>query len=236
VGEVLRLEPARILAVYAHPDDPEISCGGALSCWADAGASTHLVICTQGDKGSADPDTDPGALAARRADEVAAAAAVMGIESHQMLGYPDGEIENSLELRRRLVAVVRSLRPDIVVCPDPTAVFFGDRYVNHPDHRVVGWAVLDACAPAAASPLYFPEAGAPHQVRTLLLSGTLEPDAWIDIDLALERKVEALLCHRSQVGGDGGIIDEIVRGRAAEAGVDAGLRHAEGFRRIRLLD
>jgi LmbE family N-acetylglucosaminyl deacetylase len=99
----------------------------------------------------------------------------------------------------------------------------------------VGWATLDACAPAAASPLYFPEAGPPHQVGTLLLSGTLEPDVWIDVENALDRKIEALLCHASQVGTDGRIIGEIVRSRAEEAGSAGGVRHAEGFRRVRLV-
>jgi LmbE family N-acetylglucosaminyl deacetylase len=234
VSNLLRIEPNRILAVFAHPDDLEISCGGALVRWAAAGSSTHLLTCTQGDKGSVDPSMDPGILAAQRASEATAAATVMGAATHETLGYPDGDIENSPEFRGRLVAHIRAHRPDIVICPDPTAVFFGDRYINHHDHRVVGWAVLDACAPAAASPLYYPEAGPPHQVSTLLLSGTLEPDVWIDIAAAVDRKIEALLCHASQIGTDERIIGEIVRGRAAEAGVAAGIQHAESFRRIRL--
>jgi LmbE family N-acetylglucosaminyl deacetylase len=172
--------------------------------------------------------------ASRRAAEAAAAAAVLGAATHELLGYADGELENDSELRGRLVRSIRTHRPDIVICPDPTAVFFGDRYINHHDHRVVGWATLDACAPAAASPLYYPDAGAPHQVSTLLLSGTLEPDAWVDIDASLDRKIEALLCHESQVGTDKRIIAEIVRSRAEEAGDAAGVRHAEGFRRVRL--
>jgi LmbE family N-acetylglucosaminyl deacetylase len=231
---LLRVEPVRVLAIYAHPDDPEISCGGALVRWAEAGGSTHVVVCTQGDKGSIDPGADARALAATRAREADAAARVLRVDSYASLDYPDGCVENDDELRGRLVEHIRRLRPDILVCPDPTAVFFGDRYVNHHDHRIVGWAVLDACAPAAASPLYYPEAGPPHQVQTLLLSGTLEPDVWIDIAPAVDRKIEALLCHESQVGTDERMNAEIVRGRAAEAGVAAGVAQAEGFRRIRL--
>ncbi|HEV8296841.1 MAG TPA: PIG-L deacetylase family protein [Acidimicrobiales bacterium] len=233
--ELLRIEPTRVLAVYAHPDDLEISCGGALVRWAAAGASTHVLTCTQGDKGSVDPATDPATLAAQRSAEAAAAAAIMGVSTTESLGYADGDIENSAEVRGRLVACIRTLQPDIVICPDPTAVFFGDRYINHHDHRVVGWAVLDACAPAAASPLYYPETGPPHQVQMLLLSGTLAPDVWIDITAAVDRKIAALLCHASQVGTDERIITDIVRGRAAEAGVAAGIRHAESFRRVRLV-
>lgn len=234
MAALMRIDPVRVLAIYAHPDDPEISCGGALARWAEAGGSTHIVVCTQGDKGTMDPDADPRSLAAQRAREAKAAAVVLGVETYASLDVLDGCIENNDELRGRLVAHIRRLRPDVVVCPDPTAVFFGDRYVNHHDHRVVGWAVLDACAPAAASPLYYPDAGPPHQVQTLLLTGTLEPDAWIDIGPAVDRKIEALLCHESQVGTDERIIADIVRGRAAEAGADAGVAQAEGFRRIRL--
>jgi LmbE family N-acetylglucosaminyl deacetylase len=234
MAELFQIRPLRVLAIYAHPDDLEISCGGALVRFADAGGSTHLVTCNEGDKGTVDSDAEPHALAARRSSEADAAAEVLGAQTLEPLGYPDGEIDNDPVLRERLVRSIRAHRPDIVVCPDPTAVFFGDRYINHHDHRVVGWATLDACAPAAASPLYFPDAGPPHQVGTLLLSGTLEPDVWIDIGAALDRKVDALLCHASQVGSDTRIIGEIVRSRAEEAGQHAGVRYAEAFRRVRL--
>jgi LmbE family N-acetylglucosaminyl deacetylase len=234
MADLLPIRAQRVLAVYAHPDDLEISCGGALVRWTESGGAAHLVTCNEGDKGSIDSGAEPQALAARRAAEADAAAKVLGAATLERLGYPDGEIANDPGLRERLVRSIRAHRPDIVVCPDPTAVFFGDRYINHHDHRVVGWATLDACAPAAASPLYFPEAGPPHQVATLLLTGTLEPDVWIDIGASLDRKIEALLCHESQVGTDERIIAEIVRARAAEAGAHAGVAHAEGFRRVRL--
>lgn len=234
MAELLRIRKTRVLAIYAHPDDLEISCGGALLRWAAAGSETYLLTCTQGDKGTVDVHADPDELAAQRAEEAEAAARVLGAAGHHSLGYPDGEITNDPKLRGRIVEYIRKVRPSVVVCPDPTAVFFGNRYINHHDHRVVGWATLDACAPAAASPLYFPEAGPPHQVETLLLTGTLEPDVWIDIGEAVDEKIQALLCHRSQVGSDERIIAEIVRGRAAEAGAAAGVAHAEGFRRILL--
>ncbi len=99
----------------------------------------------------------------------------------ELLGYPDGESENDLGLRAQLVEMVRRLRPDTVVCPDPTALYFGAGYVNHRDHRICGFAVLDTVAPAAASPLYFPDRGPPHQVQRVYLSGTLNPDTAIDI-------------------------------------------------------
>src|SRR3954451_23095363 len=180
--------PSIALAVYAHPDDPEVSCGGTLVRWARLGAAVHLALVNQGDKGSSDASSDPDVLGTQRAVEVRAAADVMGVQSVTMLGYPDGESANDLELRGALVELIRSLRPDVVVCPDPTALLFGDGYVNHRDHRVAGEAVLDAVAPAAGSPLYFPKRGPAHAVGTVYLSGTLVPDVWIDITASVDAK------------------------------------------------
>lgn len=233
VDDVLAGDPASALAIYAHPDDPEVSCGGALARWAAAGADVRLVVVNAGDKGSFDTGTDPAELTERRAAEVDAAAEVLGLAGVDLLGLPDGEVTNDLDLRERLVALVRRHRPELVVAPDPTAVFFGDSYVNHRDHREVGWAALDAVAPAAASPLYFPAAGAPHQVTTMLLSGTLAPDTWVDVGAVIDRKVAAIRCHESRVGNDPDLVGELVRARTAEAGATVGLAHAEGFRRLR---
>ena len=227
-------QPSSALAVFAHPDDPEVSCAGTLALWADRGAAVHLVIVNRGEKGSRGQVVDPDTLASTRADEVRAAAAVLGLAGVTLFGLPDGETENDLALRGRLVEVVRAVQPEAVVCPDPTALYFGDHYVNHRDHRVVGYAVLDAVAPAAASPLYFPDAGPPHQVGLVYLSGTLEPDVAIDIRATVERKAEALACHRTQLGDDPAWVDELVAQRAADAGHAAGLAAAEAFRLLRL--
>lgn len=223
----------RALAIFAHPDDPEVSCGGTLRRLADEGGTTRLVICNRGEKGSADADTDPAALAETRREEVAAAAGVLGIGSWNILGHPDGELENTVEVRADLVAEIREFRPDVVICPDPTAVFFGDSYVNHRDHRAAGWATLDACAPASASPLYFPDRGDAHAVSTVLLSGTFEPDVHVEISAAIDAKVAAIGCHRSQLA-DLDLIDAVIRDRAADAGRPVGLSAAEVFRRLRL--
>src|SRR5262249_15602309 len=139
-----------------------------------------------------------------------------------------------------LITVVRSVRPDSVVAPDPTAVFFGDGYINHHDHRALGWAMLDVCGSMAAGPLYEPDAGPPHQIATLLLAGTLAPDAWVDVGDALKTKMAALACHASRLGSEGDIPSEelladVVEARAAEAGREVGLRYAEGFRRLAFL-
>jgi LmbE family N-acetylglucosaminyl deacetylase len=230
------IQPARVLAVYAHPDDPEVSCGGTLARWAGGGATVHVLICTRGEKGASDRTIDPGVLAEHRAGEVAAAARVLGAVAHEILPHGDGDIENSSELREQLVTAIRQLRPDVVICPDPTAVFFGSSYFNHRDHRVVGWATLDAVSPAAAMPHYYPSAGPPHQVSRMYLSGTLEPDAWVDITATIETKTDALLCHASQLGEPGEWLRTVVRERAEEGGKVAGVRYAEGFRRLVLAD
>jgi LmbE family N-acetylglucosaminyl deacetylase len=222
--------PRSALAIYAHPDDPEVSCGGTLAAWAAAGAQVHVLVCCRGDKGSLDPATDTEALSRRRSEEMSAAAAVLGLSASHTLGLDDGDVTNSDALRHRLVEHIRRLRPEAVVCPDPTAAFFGTSYVNHRDHREVGWATLDAVAPAAWNPLYFPDAGPPHRVATLYLSGTLEPDGWVDVSAVIDRKAEALLCHASQLGEGGEFLRTFVRERAEEAGAAAGVRFAEAFR------
>ena len=176
----------------------------------------------------------PQELATRRAVEAAESASLIGLAGQESLHYPDGELVDDLGLQRALVEVVRRLRPDVVLCPDPTAVFFGQDYFNHRDHRVTGWAVLDAVAPAAALPLYFPDAGPAHQVSAVLLSGTLEPDVWVDISNTVEVKVRAVGCHRSQFPDGAEWATSAVHGAAEDAGRSAGVPFAEGFRRLRL--
>jgi LmbE family N-acetylglucosaminyl deacetylase len=225
--------PERALAVYAHPDDPEVSCGGTLARWTAAGSGVHLVVANLGEKGSHLPGTDPHELAERRADEVHRAAEVLGLAGVDLYGYPDGELDNTLALRERLVRTIRRVRADAVVAADPTAVFFGESYVNHRDHRELGWAVLDSLVPAA-SPLYFPDAGDTHQVHLVLLSGTLAPDTWVDIEGSLDTKVAAVSCHESRLADDPDLIGRLLEERAAEEGRRAGVARAEGFRRLRL--
>lgn len=226
--------PSRVLAVYAHPNDSDVACAGTLARWSAAGSAIALVICTRGDKGTTDPATDPHELAETRRAEVADAAKVIGIETHTVLDNPDGEVDNTSELRAELVAWARRWKPEVVIGHDPTAVFFGEGYVNHRDHRAVGWALVDAVAPAAASPLYFADAGPAHQIRTLLLTGTLSPDVVVDIGHHADQKAEALRCHASQLGSERSFVDDFVKHRAAEAGAMVGIAAGEGFRQVRL--
>jgi LmbE family N-acetylglucosaminyl deacetylase len=238
VSALGRETPASALAVYAHPDDPEISAGGTLARWADAGAQVWVLITTRGDKGTGDPDADLDALARLRIDETGKASELLGFADHFHLDYRDGELPDDLDVRAAIVRRVRELRPEVVLCPDPTAVFFGDTYFNHRDHRVTGWATLDAVAPAAGNPHYFPEqitdGLAVHHVRAVYLTGTLEPNSWVDISDVLERKIDALFCHASQLTETGEWFREFLRERAEEAGRAAGVRYAEAFRRLTL--
>jgi len=224
--------PGKALAVYAHPDDPDISCGGTLARWAVGGSLVHVVICPSGDKGTTDPDAEPELLAASRVSEAQRSAEILGVNGLHLLGHPDGELENDKALRRELVQIIREVRPEAIISPDPLAVFFGEHHYNHRDHRVVGWAALDAAAPAASSPLYFPDAGAAHQVTAAYLSGSLEPNVWVDVSSTIDRKIQAVSCHRSQLGDANEWIASALRDGAEHAGREVGVGFAEPFRRI----
>jgi len=230
--------PASALAIYAHPDDPEISAGGTLARWAAGGAPVWVLICTRGDKGSQDPHQDPEELARTRIDETARAAERLGLSGHFHLDHGDGDLDDSNDvLRGEIVECVRRLKPEVVVCPDPTAVFFGDRYFNHRDHRKLGWAALDAVAPAAGNPHYFREQLAAgltvHQVRAVYLSGTLEPNVYVDVTDTIETKIDALFCHASQLVETGEWFRDFLRSQAKAAGDAIGVPYGEGFRVIR---
>ncbi len=151
--ELVTSVPGVALAVYAHPDDADVACGGTLASWTRKGASVHLVVCTDGGRGTRDRAVQPAELARRRAGELAAAAKTIGLASYCVLGASDGELDRRPTFVGELVGLVRSLRPEVVLGHDPTAVFFGQEYFNHRDHRVAGWALLDALSPSAALPL-----------------------------------------------------------------------------------
>lgn len=218
--------------MFAHPDDTESACGGTLARWAAGGSAVTVVICCTGDKGSSDATAKPPAMVRRRRKEATAAMTALGIRKHLHLNHGDGTIGEKAKIRGEVVKVIREARPEVVVCPDPTAAIFGQHYVNHRDHREVGWAVLDAAAHEAGLPHYWPEHGAPHQPAELWLAGTLEPDTWVDITETLETKTSALMCHESQLDEPGEWLRRVVEHRAEADGRAAGVPHAEGFRRL----
>jgi len=234
MADLLDDVPQRALAIYAHPDDPDISCGGTLAKWARAGSQIHVVVCAAGDKGSTDPEADRDEIVARRADEARQAAAILKVVEVHLLGRPDGEFDNDLALREELVTLMRRHRPEVVVCPDPTAVFFGSHHYNHRDHRTVGWAVLDSAAPAAGSSHYFPDAGPACPIPEALLSGSLEPNVWVDIESTIDQKLLAVARHESQLADANDWFASALRDGAQHAGRQAGVRYAEAFRRVQL--
>ena len=228
-----------VLAVFAHPDDAEITAGGTIAKWCAAGRTVHLLVLTNGDRGSSDAAVDPVELATTRERETAAAAEVLGVQATTVLGVRDGELENSPQVRRDVVNAIRVLRPSTLVSCDPTAWFLDDRYVNHADHRTAGEIAVDSIFPGAGNPHFFPEhlvqGLEAHQVTDLWLGLTSEPNHHEDVTGHLETKLAALAKHESQVaGGMLGYFEEWIPKEAEEAGRAIGVRHAESFRRLDL--
>lgn len=220
--------PSKVVAIYAHPDDVEIACGATLAKWAANDAEIFAVVCARGEKGG----DNPNPCHRTRRKEVVEAAEILGVKGVEFLDYPDWEVENTLEFRKRLVKIIRQYKPEVIFCPDPTAIFFGEYYYNHLDHRNTGWATLDACFPAAGSKSYYPELGEAHKVNFVMLSGTLEPNCWVDVSGYLNLKVLALTRHQTVVGEDTFWVKEQVELRARSEGMKCGVDFAEGFRRI----
>jgi LmbE family N-acetylglucosaminyl deacetylase len=189
-----------IAAVYAHPDDGEFFAGGSLAKWAAAGHRVVAICASDGALGTKRLDSSPNDLGAIRARELAAALAVLGGELPIMLGFPDGFLrDHAAALRERLIYQFRSLRPDRVITFDPFK-----RYEIHPDHATVGRMASEA-AVFSCFPLLHPEhlaqGIAPAQPEEVWYMGPLDhkPNRFIDIAATLEKKVEATLCHGTQI-------------------------------------
>ncbi len=227
------------LAVFAHPDDAEIGAGGTMARWASQGREVHLLILTNGDKGSQVVGLDSEELARIRAEETVEAGRILGLHDVRVLDTPDGELENVFGVRAAVVRRIREIRPRVVLSCDPTTWFMGSRYVNHADHRAAGAIACDAIFPGAGNPQFYPE----HieeglrawDVPELWLSWSTEPNHREDITGFMPTKLDALKAHRSQVEGDMlGFFEEWLPLEAAEAGRMIGVEHAEAFRRLDL--
>lgn len=210
-----------VMAIFAHPDDAEAAAGGTLALFADAGARVVLLTVARGDKGRGESGD--------RIDEGERAAKILGIHSVDTLGYADGEFDNDLELRKKLTECIRREKPDVVVCPDPTAVFFSHAYVNHRDHRQTGWAVIDVVSSATGNEKYFSESQT-HDVRQLLCAGTLEPNCAVDISHVLERKISSVLCYESQIGEQSKALSQSLSEAAHSVGKEINVEYAEAYR------
>jgi len=222
------------MVILAHPDDPEFFCGGTVGRWAQEGREIVYVLATHGERGSDDPRMTPERLARIREEEQRAAASVLGVREVVFLDYPDGLVTPSLDLRRDLVRQIRRWRPDVVITCDPTLRYRGG-YLNHPDHRAVGDAALDAVFPDARNPLQFPEllqeGLEPHRVQEVYIAGAAEPDTEVEITDSFERKLAALRQHRSQIK-DPDMLEELLRQWHLVEGEDGRDRYVERFKRI----
>lgn len=229
-------EPLRVLVVAAHPDDPEFGCGGTTARWAAEGAEVYYLLCTRGDKGSADAEMTSARLVETRMDEQRAAGAVVGAREVNFLDLTDGELYPDLTLREAIVREIRRVRPQVVVTHDPTSVYSGG-HINHPDHRAVGTATLDSVYPTARDRLNFPDheqSGLqPHKVKEVYLWGAPTPNTWVDVSSSIDTKIAALRHHVSQVGK----ADELakrIRERSQAVGEPQGIPFAEAFFRIQM--
>jgi LmbE family N-acetylglucosaminyl deacetylase len=224
--------PESAMVIMAHPDDAEFTVAGTIAAWVRAGCHVTYVICTDGNAGSHEPGMTTHKLAEIRRTEQRAACATLGVSDVIFLGYDDGQLQPTLDLRRDLVRAIRRYKPEIVITQDPTVLFVGDQYINHPDHRAAAQAALDAVAPACAMPLLWPDAGAPHRVRQVYVAHSLQPNVWVDVTETLEQKMAALKQHVSQLGDWDP--SDMIREWSAEAGKEKGLAHAESYRVITL--
>jgi LmbE family N-acetylglucosaminyl deacetylase len=235
--EVVTEAPDRAMVVFAHPDDAEIGSGGVIAKWVAAGCEVTYVLCTNGDAGSADRTLTAADLARRRAEEQQAAADFMGVKHVVMLGYPDGELEDTRAFLGDVVRAIRQHHPHTVFVHDPYRI----KGFQHRDHRKAGIVTTDAVYPYARDHLHFPEhvtrdALEPHKVRELWYWGADEPDVIVDVSDAVDRQIAALVRHESQVPGfnvpSGESIGARVKKNAAELAAPYGFAYGAVFRRL----
>ena len=239
----MELSPERVLVITPHPDDAEVWAGGAIARWARAGAEIHGVLCTDGGRGSPDPELGSEELAGVRGREQLTAAGILGMKNVVMLGHPDGELEDTADFRKDLVRQIRLIRPDVVLTSEP----YRRNMRWHRDHRITGQVALDAVFPYARDHLHFGDLFAnegiePHKTAMIMFWGSENPNAFIDIEGDFDTKMRAVLAHRSQTGRrTEGEMREFIQARAkaaAEAGNAStdddvtGLKLAEAFRRV----
>ncbi len=231
-----RYTPERVLVIVAHPDDIEFSCAGTVARWVREGAVVRYVLCTSGQVGIKDPTITLEEAAAIREREQTAAARVVGVNDLVFLRHQDGILENTIELRRQLVREIRRFRPEVLITGDPTAVFVGESYINHPDHRAAAGAALDAVFPAAGMPALFKELEVEglqaHETRKVYITTWQNSDTWVDISDTIDLKVAALKEHKSQMGDWDPT--ERIRQWAAERAKGKEMAFAETFRVITL--
>jgi LmbE family N-acetylglucosaminyl deacetylase len=230
------LNPQIILVVAAHADDNEFCFGGSIAKWINNGAEVHYLIVTDGQRGSSGSDSSE-LVAETRKNEQNAAADLLGVKSVHYLGYEDGRMELSWELKRDIVAAIRKIRPDTVLCMDPQFLYSAEHnYANHNDHRVVGQAVFDAVYPLSRDKNAFAELESlePHKVQNLLMYNLEKEHYFIDISDTISQKIDALMCHASQTQNAENV-SNIMRDFASKCGKKSNIYGlAEGYVRLSL--
>ena len=225
------------MVIFAHPDDAEIGSGGVVAKWVAAGCEVTYVLCTTGDAGTDDRSLTAPELAKKRADEQHAAAEFMGVKHVVMLGYPDGELEDTREFLGDVVRALRRYRPHTVFVHDPYRI----KGFQHRDHRRAGIVTTDAVYPFARDHLHFPEQITedglePHKVRELWYWGMDEPDLIVDITDSIDKQIAALIRHESQVPGlntaPGETIAARMKKHASELAKGYGFQYGAVFRRL----
>lgn len=229
----------RVLVVMAHPDDAEFGAAGTIARWTKEGRHVTYLILTDGNRGSNDPKMTPTQLTQIRHAEQRAAATKLGVRDVFFLGFDDGSLEPTLELRRQITRWIRRCKPDLVVAPDPSRWWSGQSYINHPDHRATGEATLAAIMPGADTRLLFPElleeGLEPHKVKEIYLTGPAQPDHWVDITETFSLKIAALREHASQVG-EADQLETFLRQRAKEVAQGQAFELGEAFKYVKLRD
>jgi LmbE family N-acetylglucosaminyl deacetylase len=234
------LEPdaiKRVLVVTAHPDDVDFGAGGTVALFTKAGVEVFYCICTDGDAGGFDPTVPRSEIAGIRQAEQRAAGEVLGVHDVTYLGYPDGKLEASQDLRRDISRQIRRVRPDVTIVQNP------ERHwqrigASHPDHMASGAAALFSVYPDARNPFAHPElleeGLVDYKVPEVWVSGREQPNHWVDVTDVFELKKEALLCHASQLPNPDEL-DPMLRGwlsaQAKAGGLPEG-RLAEAFYRM----
>ena len=227
---------SRAMVIMAHPDDAEWTCAATMAKLCAEGWEVVLVLCTDGSKGSDDPEMTGERLAKIREAEQRESGRVLGLKDVVFLGYPDSYLEPTLQLRKDLAREIRRFRPDVVITEPPTRDIDSRYYGSHPDHLATGEAALAAVFPTARDRLTFPElleeGLQPHKVREVWIVGGLDgSDYFVDVDGHMDTAIAALKAHKSQVGPEDA--DKYFpMGRAATA-EKVGLKYAEAFKTIK---
>ena len=227
--------PKIAMSIHAHPDDQEFTVAGTLAKWAKAGCEIISVIITSGDAGSNDPAHGVDyklTLASIREREQIAANETLGVKKTIFMGQADGELEPTVPLRKEITKLIRRYKPDVVVIGDPQAVFYGNGYINHPDHHAAAQLALYAAFPSAGSRLLFAdlldEGYEPHNVKRVYIHGSEKPDTWVDISGTIGAKIAALRQHVSQLGNWNP--ENMIREWAEEEGKEKKLKYAEAYK------